>query len=274
MSGRLAVEFDDADGAGGKGVFEGVAGKFTFDGIEYLGVKGADFLTGVFRRDFKDASAGDPQAIDGEGGRGGLAVIHVGDVEKDFVGGAAGADIEISGSGFERDALDAVMTFEEAGDGSGGQEITDAVGDLVDDGVGGPAVAVKISGGGYFHAVAVALEEIHGAGVVNAGEPFGEDGIGIVWRQAEVTFGDGDGNGSFRAGERLLEVEQLFLDADGKHFHQLGPGAFWIFLIAPTPEDGIAADGGLAHGVNGDVIDVFAGALDACREPSRYHPSR
>ena len=63
----------------------------------------------------------------------------------------------------------------------------------MDDGVGGPAVAVEVGGGGDFDAVAVALVEVHGASVINAGEPFGEDGIGVVRGEAEVAFGDGDG---------------------------------------------------------------------------------
>ena len=51
-------------------------------------------LAWIFGGDFKDATAGDGHALHGEACCDGTGVVQVGDVEEDFVTGAARANVE------------------------------------------------------------------------------------------------------------------------------------------------------------------------------------
>ncbi len=119
---------------------------------------------------------------------------------------------------------------------------------------------------GDFDAVAMALVGIHGAGAIDAGEPLGEERVGVARGEAEVAFSNGDGELGIVGIEDLFEADEFLFDPGG-HFHQFVPGALGFLLIFEAVEHRVFAYGALAHHVEGDVVEMFAGAVGKAAGP-------
>lgn len=107
--------------------------------------------------------------------------------------GAAGGNVEVGGAGLQRQAVRAVVGFEKPQQARDGHQVADAARHLQHHPVRCPPRSTEIARVAIFTR-AVALVDIHTAGVENPGEPFLQDGVDVARPQAQMAFGYSDAN--------------------------------------------------------------------------------
>src|SRR5215831_14283889 len=119
----------------------------------------------------------------------------------------------------------------------------------------------------------MALVEVQNARVVHASKPFGQDWAGVLWSEAEMTFGNGDGMFGFGTFERVFQFEELFLDAEREQFHKFLPRALGVGLIAIAAKKSVPPGGLLIHHVDSDISKRLACALNEVGGPTAVAPA-
>ena len=81
-----------------------------------------------------------------------------------------------------------------------------------------------------------------------------------------MALGDGDADALIVGRDGLFEFGDAGFDVGGE-FEEFLPGLLGVALVAHALEDGVGALGALAHHVDGDVVEVFAGARQKIGRP-------